>query len=238
MRQAAGRRRAPRNEPAGTARAQCQTGGGQGTPSRTNADSCENRENGAHSHPGKKCRKDDQRLGARPAGPGEPFDENAPEANRRMDRNSQDEDRVKDEPGNIAARSAEDLRGRKSALHRVDDRDEVNDHAQREQRGARALRDPEQALGFRAHSSPFRTEPRTALLRPEIAAVGERPIGERPVQLMWVTRSRITGSLSSGAINSLLSRATLSTWVRQVQRGTPFTLIAHEPHMPTRQVKR
>src|SRR5438034_7926762 len=103
-----------------------------------------------------------------------------------MDRDSQDKDRVKDEPGNIAARSAEDLRGGKSALHRVDDRDEVNDHAQREQRGARALSDPEQALGFRAHSSPFRTEPRTALLRPEIAAVGARPIGQRSVQLMCV----------------------------------------------------
>src|SRR5439155_6838890 len=108
------------------------------------------------------------RHGARTAAQGDTFDENAPQADRRMDRDSQDEDRVKDEPGNITARSAEDLRGRKSALHRVDDRDEVNDHAQREQRGARALGDPEEALGFRAHSSPFRTEPRTALLRPEI----------------------------------------------------------------------
>src|SRR2546422_1294806 len=94
--------------------------------------------------------------------------------------------RSKHEPGNITARSVEDLRSRESALHRVDDRDEVNDHAQREQRGARALRDPEQALGFRAHSSPFRTEPRTALFRPEIPAVGARPIGQRSVQLMCV----------------------------------------------------
>src|SRR3981081_2875718 len=55
---------------------------------------------------------------------------------------------------------------------------------------------------------------------------------------MSVTRSRITGRLRSGPITSLFSRATLSTWVRQVQRGTPFTLIAHEPHMPTRQGER
>src|SRR2546430_16422197 len=54
---------------------------------------------------------------------------------------------------------------------------------------------------------------------------------------MSVPRSRITGRLRSGAITSLFPRATLSTWVRQVQRGTPFTLIAHEPHMPTRQAQ-
>src|SRR3989454_10166177 len=223
MRQAAGRRRAPRNEPAGTARAQCPTGGGQGTPSKTNADSCENRENGAHSHPGKKCRKGDQRHVARPAAPGEPFDENAPQANRRMDRNSQDEDRVKDEPGNIAARSAEDLRGRKSALHRVDDRDEVNDHAQREQRGARALRDPEQALGFRAHSSPFRTEPRTALLRPEIAAVGDRPIGQRSVQLMWVWQAWQPASPATARRRSIVaaSRSSLTSVQARLSAAGP-----------------
>src|ERR1700694_6113906 len=50
---------------------------------------------------------------------------------------------------------------------------------------------------------------------------------------MSVTRSRITGRLRRGAITRLFSRETLSTWVRQVQRGTPFTVIAHEPHMPT-----
>src|SRR2546422_8620170 len=77
--------------------------------------------------------------------------------------------RSKHEPGNIAARSAEDLRSRKSALHRVDDRDEVNDHAQREQRGARALRDPEQALGFRAHSS--RSEEHTSELQSRLHLV-------------------------------------------------------------------
>ena len=32
--------------------------------------------------------------------------------------------------------------------------------------------------------------------------------------------------------------ATLATCVRQVQRGRPLTVMAQEPHMPTRQAKR
>ena len=55
---------------------------------------------------------------------------------------------------------------------------------------------------------------------------------------MSATRSRTTGRLASGARRSAPSCATLSTCVRQVQRGLPFTVIAHEPHMPTRQAKR
>ena len=49
-----------------------------------------------------------------------------------------------------------------------------------------------------------------------------------------VTRSRTTWRLPRGAISRRPSPATLSTWVRQVQRARPFTVIAHEPHMPTR----
>jgi hypothetical protein len=42
----------------------------------------------------------------------------------------------------------------------------------------------------------------------------------------------------SGSIAISPSAATLETWVRQVQRGRPFTVIAQEPHMPTRHAKR
>jgi hypothetical protein len=52
---------------------------------------------------------------------------------------------------------------------------------------------------------------------------------------MSVTRSRITGRLRKGRSSRRSLPATLSTCVRQVHRGTPFTVIAHEPHMPTRQ---
>ena len=55
---------------------------------------------------------------------------------------------------------------------------------------------------------------------------------------MSVTRSRITGRCASGAISSAPSPATASTCVRQVQRARPLTVIAHEPHMPTRQANR
>ncbi len=55
---------------------------------------------------------------------------------------------------------------------------------------------------------------------------------------MSVTRSRITGRFASGAISSAPSPATASTCVRQVQRARPLTVIAHEPHMPTRHAKR
>ena len=48
----------------------------------------------------------------------------------------------------------------------------------------------------------------------------------------------MTGRFDSGAISSVPSRRDLRTWVRQVQRATPLTVIAHEPHMPTRQAKR
>jgi hypothetical protein len=44
--------------------------------------------------------------------------------------------------------------------------------------------------------------------------------------------------LASGPMASASPFATLSTCVRQVQRGAPFTVIAHEPHMPTRHAKR
>ena len=47
------------------------------------------------------------------------------------------------------------------------------------------------------------------------------------------------GRLASGAISQPIAvRATFATCVRQVQRARPLTVIAHEPHMPTRQAKR
>jgi hypothetical protein len=48
----------------------------------------------------------------------------------------------------------------------------------------------------------------------------------------------MTGMLRSGLISTWPSFCTRETWVRQVQRGTPFTVIPHDPHMPTRQAKR
>jgi len=55
---------------------------------------------------------------------------------------------------------------------------------------------------------------------------------------MSVARSLMTGRFASGAISSESPSTTFDTCVRQVQRATPLTLIAHEPHMPTRQEKR
>src|SRR4029079_13752568 len=54
---------------------------------------------------------------------------------------------------------------------------------------------------------------------------------------MSAARSLITGRLASGPIVSLPPLATFDTWVRQVQRGLPFTVIAQEPHMPTPQAE-
>src|SRR4051794_5066922 len=54
---------------------------------------------------------------------------------------------------------------------------------------------------------------------------------------MSPARSLITGRLASGPIVSLPPPATFDTWVRQAQRGLPFTVIAHEPHIPTRPAK-
>ena len=53
-----------------------------------------------------------------------------------------------------------------------------------------------------------------------------------------VARSLTTGRLASGASVKAPSRTTVATRVRQVQRGRPFTVIAHDPHMPTRHAKR
>ena len=44
--------------------------------------------------------------------------------------------------------------------------------------------------------------------------------------------------LASGARESLPPFATIATWARQVQRGRPLTVMAQDPHMPTRQEKR
>jgi hypothetical protein len=55
---------------------------------------------------------------------------------------------------------------------------------------------------------------------------------------MSVVKSLITGRFSSGPISSWPRAATRDTCVRQVQRGRPFTVMAQEPHMPTRQAKR
>ena len=57
-------------------------------------------------------------------------------------------------------------------------------------------------------------------------------------RLMSVARSLMTGRLRSGPISSVPPSTTLATCVRQVQRGRPLTVIAQEPHMPTRQAKR
>ena len=48
----------------------------------------------------------------------------------------------------------------------------------------------------------------------------------------------MTGRFASGPIVSRPPVATLETWARQVQRGRPLTVMAQEPHMPTRQAKR
>jgi hypothetical protein len=55
---------------------------------------------------------------------------------------------------------------------------------------------------------------------------------------MSVARSLITGRFSSGPILSWPRTATRDTCVRQVHRGRPFTVMAQEPHMPTRQENR
>ena len=55
---------------------------------------------------------------------------------------------------------------------------------------------------------------------------------------MSVARSLMTGRFSSGPMVSRPRVATLETCARQVQRGRPLTVMAQEPHMPTRQAKR
>ena len=55
---------------------------------------------------------------------------------------------------------------------------------------------------------------------------------------MSAAKSLMMGKFSSGAISRRPSLTTLETCVRQVQRGRPFTVMAQEPHMPTRQAKR
>jgi hypothetical protein len=53
---------------------------------------------------------------------------------------------------------------------------------------------------------------------------------------MSTARSFTTVMLRSGSSESLPSPPAASlTRVRQVQRGRPFTTMAQEPHMPTRQ---
>ena len=47
------------------------------------------------------------------------------------------------------------------------------------------------------------------------------------------------GRFDNGPISRRPSAvATLATWVRQVQRAMPLTVMAQDPHMPTRQEKR
>ncbi len=57
---------------------------------------------------------------------------------------------------------------------------------------------------------------------------------------MSTARSLTTAKLCSGSSLQLApsALATSLTRVRQVQRGRPFTTMAQEPHMPTRQAKR
>ena len=48
----------------------------------------------------------------------------------------------------------------------------------------------------------------------------------------------MTGRFSNGPMVSRPRDATFETCVRQVQRGRPLTVMAQDPHMPTRQAKR
>ena len=48
----------------------------------------------------------------------------------------------------------------------------------------------------------------------------------------------MTGMLASGESFSLPPFATVATRARQVQRGRPLTVMAQEPHMPTRHENR
>ncbi|MCY1541324.1 hypothetical protein D9M68_770090 [compost metagenome] len=52
---------------------------------------------------------------------------------------------------------------------------------------------------------------------------------------MSTTRSLIRGMLRKGSITITPSSSTRLTWVRHVQRGLPLTVIAQDPHTPTRQ---
>ena len=55
---------------------------------------------------------------------------------------------------------------------------------------------------------------------------------------MSTTRSLMRGMLRSGSITITPPSSTRLTWVRQVQRGLPLTVIAQEPQTPTRQANR
>jgi len=58
-------------------------------------------------------------------------------------------------------------------------------------------------------------------------------------RVISTARSLTTVKLRSGSSRSTPSGpATSDTRVRQVQRGRPFTTMAQDPHMPTRQAKR
>ena len=48
----------------------------------------------------------------------------------------------------------------------------------------------------------------------------------------------MTGRFSNGPMVSRPFAITFETCVRQVQRGRPLTVMAQEPHMPTRQANR
>src|SRR5215467_12839769 len=57
-------------------------------------------------------------------------------------------------------------------------------------------------------------------------------------RVISVARSLITGRFSSGPILRPPFLTTFDTWVRQVQRGRPLTVMAQEPQTPTRQANR
>ena len=279
----------------------------------------------------------------RPCAPRHLGDDGA-HADRRVDRDAEDEHAVERRPREAAARAPEDLGRREAAAHRDDHRGEMHDDAERQHRRACPLREPQQRLAARgAHDDRSRQRRqrrraleagdrrgRRELLRAALGAALVRvagvaagvardrrePLGARAVarivderpgaierrrteigadsrrrrrssrsrrrsrctrsrrrpraapstpgrssrirrvaspsgrtmpfarahlsknSRMSVTRSRITGRFASGAISSAPSPATASTCVRQVQRARPLTVIAHEPHMPTRHAKR
>src|SRR3954451_11513186 len=56
--------------------------------------------------------------------------------------------------------------------------------------------------------------------------------------VMSTARSLMIGKFSSGAISTEPFLATAEICVRQVHRGRPLTVIAQDPHMPTRQANR
>ena len=95
-----------------------------------------------------------------------------PQADRRVDRDGGDEQRVEGQPRHAAARARENLGRREPAADGEDDRREVHDDAEREHHGGGALRQPQPRLasGFATASAPQR--PARSQLAPQRRAGG------------------------------------------------------------------